>query len=605
MSSSITAIVLDGHPAAFSGTTRDHDPSVDRTQNLPPIPLWTCMVDGTLEFCRIGWETASNQLPEITVIAAGKQPQYLISAGQAGQVDTLVEQLKEVQPRQTTPVDRIQNALISFFEIAQTARYRTLRIVLMLLDKGSGTRYSYSNNEGSEARDIRAMLYDSFKESTSFDSIHVDVLRIFPRTDNLPPNVENNTFAPSATLSVYNIPNHMDALKSAMRNLAQLYYNVDILRITNIPMNVRRQDSSTAMTQTVELYAQCTESCKARHHIHMQAQNDTRMPIHDPRYLRSKVINLVYVKRNKRVVHDMRWCACRHSVTVLVDDGPTKAYLGTIRQGSVSYLMDPENIKANKEWTHILISDHDKVYLHVFDHQLEHKLEEESQTLVAKSKVKTEYSMMGALSSYPLITPDKVQEFTQTFIVPNMYPDILSDLPPTQKFKAFKYSSESPLLSVLSKNIQTTENIELTTRWLTCFRDCMGTDKFPVTLEDNRPISDFAAEVCNGSPLHSGFGLLPTLNLPLSASLNKIKNAVFSKDRSLIRPTIGEVDMMVSQLSAVAVGKSSKMISNFKMLKEDSRLMAKRLLIALYLVGKRFMDNAGGKKCQVILPSSF
>ena len=89
-----------------------------------------------------------------------------------------------------------------------------------------------------------------------------------------------------------------------------------------------------------------------------------------------------------------------------------------------------------------------------------------------------------------------------------MYQDI-SQLPSTKKFEAFKYSSQEPLLSALSRNNnQTTSNMELTTRWHTCFRDSMGTDMFPVILEDSRPISDFANEVCNGTPLYSGFGLV-------------------------------------------------------------------------------------------------
>ena len=35
------------------------------------------------------------------------------------------------------------------------------------------------------------MLYSSFKDSTLFDSIHVDVLRLFPFTDGLLPSIED------------------------------------------------------------------------------------------------------------------------------------------------------------------------------------------------------------------------------------------------------------------------------------------------------------------------------------------------------------------------------------------------------------------------------
>ncbi|KAI9276792.1 hypothetical protein BDA99DRAFT_494146 [Phascolomyces articulosus] len=595
INSPFTAIILDGHPTAFAATTRDHDSSIDRTQMLPPIPWWTCMVDSTLEFCRIGWETALNKLPEIAVIAAGEQPRYLVSSNQAGQVQKLVEGFKDVQPRQTTPEDRLQAAVHSLFQKSKENQSRNIRMILLILSKGNEDRYSYYNNEESEKRDIRAMIYDSFKDSTGFDSIHVDVLRLFPFTDGLLPNIEKTTFAPSATLSMYNIPNCSEALKMAMRNLAQLYYNVDLLQISKIPMNVRRQDGNAAMTQTVEFYARCTVTCYDDRHQQSNTNpqiksNDTSLPIYDPRYLQSKIIQLTYVKRNKRVPNDMGWCSCQRLITPLVDDGPTQAYLGTILQGSVSYLVDPENMNTNKEWTHTLIADHGKVLLHVFDHRLENEFSKKVQTMVDKSNVKVENPSMRHSSSFPLITPDKVQEFVQMFIQPNLYPDV-SQLTTNKKYDALKFSSESSLLAALSKNTYTSPNIELTSRWHTCFRDSMGTDKFPVILEDNRPIKDFANEVCNGSPLYSGFGLLSTLNLPVSASLNKIMNAAFSNNASQTRIAIAEIDIIVGQLSSVLAGKSSKMITNIKMLKEDSRLLAKRLLIALYLIGRRFMDS--------------
>ena len=146
---------------------------------------------------------------------------------------------------------------------------------------------------------------------------------------------------------------------------------------------------------------------------------------------------------------DMGWCICKRLITSLTDDGPTKAYLGTILQGSVSYLIDLNNMDSNKEWTHILIADHgkkkevllytsiyvymymgqtyflnnnpnlfyfgmkciDMVLLHVFDHQLENELTEKSQMIIDKSKVKVEDPTMmeNTYSSFPMITPDKVQ----------------------------------------------------------------------------------------------------------------------------------------------------------------------------------------------------
>ncbi|KAI8148706.1 hypothetical protein BJV82DRAFT_195821 [Fennellomyces sp. T-0311] len=579
MSTSLTAIILDGHPAAFGPTTRDHDPSIDRTQLLPPIPWWTCMVDSTLEFCRIGWDTASTELPKIAVIAAGETPRYLMTPGQAGQADKLVEEFKQVQPRQVYTYDRIQAALNTLLSDRQTQSFQSVRIILVLVSKNANeSKYSHYNNEDSKWRDVRAMVHTASQAANHIESIHTDVLRLFPRQDNLLPAVNQVSYAAGGTLSIHNIPNHQDALKSTMCHLAQLYYNIDVLRISNIPMNVRRPDGSAAMTQTVDLYAQCADGCN------QDNRADTNVPIYDPRYLQSKVIQLGYVKRSKRVAHDMGWCTCRHSVGPVIDDGPTKAYLGTMRNGSVSYLVHLEK-KSKKEWTHTLLADHDKVFLHVLNDRLEDELAEKMQAAIAKTKVKPEYPV-GPL---PMVTPDKVQEFLQSFVHPNANTNI-SHLTPTNTYNPFEYSAATPLLALSTSNqaTPTTFNIEHATKWHTCFRDCMGTDKFPVTLADNRPICDLAADVCNGSPLHSGFSLSGMLSVPLGASLAKIKSALLASEVPNLKAVTAEVDIVVNHLSLVLSGKSTKPVCSVKMFKEDSQLMAKRLLIGLYLVGIRF-----------------
>lgn len=51
----------------------------------------------------------------------------------------------------------------------------------------------------------------------------------------------------------------------------------------------------------------------------------------------------------------------------------------------------------------------------------------------------------------------------------------------------------------------TTKGLERTARWHTCFRDAHGTDRFPVTLDD-QPIADLALDVVNGKPLENGLG---------------------------------------------------------------------------------------------------
>ncbi|ORZ09264.1 hypothetical protein BCR42DRAFT_123047 [Absidia repens] len=50
-------VILDGDMIAYSEKTSvENNPSIDPTHILPPVPIWSCMVDGTLNFCRLVWD---------------------------------------------------------------------------------------------------------------------------------------------------------------------------------------------------------------------------------------------------------------------------------------------------------------------------------------------------------------------------------------------------------------------------------------------------------------------------------------------------------------------------------------------------------------------
>lgn len=77
----------------------------------------------------------------------------------------------------------------------------------------------------------------------SLDHVQVDVLRLLPFPESteytIPPKIISKQISSQITMSIYNIPNGQDDLKHAMRHLAQLYYNINVLHISNIPMKVK------------------------------------------------------------------------------------------------------------------------------------------------------------------------------------------------------------------------------------------------------------------------------------------------------------------------------------------------------------------------------
>lgn len=106
----------------------------------------------------------------------------------------------------------------------------------------------FYNNPNDPVRDLRAMVYQAVANvDPSLDHVQVDVLRLLPCVASaeysIPPKILHKQLSSQITMSVYNIPNGQDDLKHAMRHLAQLYYNINVLHISNIPMKVREPNA--------------------------------------------------------------------------------------------------------------------------------------------------------------------------------------------------------------------------------------------------------------------------------------------------------------------------------------------------------------------------
>lgn len=144
------------------------------------------------------------------------------------------------------------------------------------------------------------MLYESLQKmnkSHKINHVQVDILRLLPydsTTTKLPNKITSKQISTDLTMSVYSIPNGKDDLKYAMRHLSQLYYNINLLHISNIPM---KSAENTQSTQTVTLYYQANGK-----HLINQQEPLLNSFIHDPKYLKYRELRLVYAKRSKRAL---------------------------------------------------------------------------------------------------------------------------------------------------------------------------------------------------------------------------------------------------------------------------------------------------------------
>ncbi|CEP19956.1 hypothetical protein [Parasitella parasitica] len=267
------------------------------------------MVQSSIEFCRIVWDIQSAARKHIVnVMVAGATP-ILVNDTTKQSLQSLEQQFPHAQPRQAYAHDRIQptieHSLKSFVDNDNNdggddnkITLKRCRIILIAVAKHPGEKaFEFHNNPNDPVRDLRAIVYQAVANTDpSLDHVQVDVLRLLPYGESTkrPSNILSKQVSPQISMSIYNIPNGQHDLKHAMRHLAQLYYNINVLHISNIPMKSAGQAQS---THTVTLFYQANG-----YHLINQQEPLRNLCIHDPAYLKYREIKLVYSKRSKKAL---------------------------------------------------------------------------------------------------------------------------------------------------------------------------------------------------------------------------------------------------------------------------------------------------------------
>ncbi|GAN02062.1 hypothetical protein MAM1_0016d01501 [Mucor ambiguus] len=526
-----TFIILDGHPHAFNPTTRvQQQQLVDPTHQIPLFPLWASMVQSTIEFCRIVWDIQYTRPYLVNVLVAGAAP-ILVNDATRQSIQALEQQFPHAQPRQTCTHDRLQpsiEAAINTFlkHDNHSTLLKRCRIVLVTIAKQPTEKaFEFYNNPNDPVRDLRAMVYQAVANvDPSLDHVQVDVLRLLPcvaSTDySIPAKIPSTQLSSQIAMSVYNIPNGQDDLKHAMRHLAQLYYNINVLHISNIPMKF----------------------------------------------------------------HDMA----------------TEVYLDMTSKGSISYLVAPEK-SHTKTWTHILMAQQGNFEtLHKRPFHLQQQFVQAENNTMQLANIKVEgfinpASLYTATGNIP-----KTTELLDTLIRPNVYENVKDYLEASVRnhlcksvtFDASRFSHHLPIMhsAAKEKGLCTSRSIEKATRWRTCFRDCEGTDRFPIRHDNQRSIQDLAIDVLNGIPVSSGFGVAFGLIHDLFEQLQDVmlKDVIYAKE---MKSTQDLIAMIATELVKGMEGSGQKLFIK-GLSKDDAKLMSKKLLIALCLVGKRFSKDS-------------
>ncbi|KAF7724967.1 hypothetical protein EC973_000548 [Apophysomyces ossiformis] len=480
-------------------------------------------------------------------MVANEAPYILNDWNKANQnLEKVVDNFAAAQPRNATKSNRLQvaleKALVSLLNEPNKKPFYCCRLVLLLLAKQPDeTLMTFRNNEDEHPKDLRIVIQNLLANAKK--KVYLDILRLIPVSNgqSIAPSHPDIPLTKELTISVHNIPTRHEDIKRAMIHTAQLYYDLGVLEISKIPMK-SKGDGAQPTTQTVTLYHPI--GVKLQHMLAKRAPRKD-VPIYDARYLENQIIHLIYSRRKTG------WCTCTHVVTptnvglrfgqVVITDAPTEAYLSMTLQGSVSYLMTPElsqTTGSSKEWSHMLMAHEGVIYLHCYDVHLE----------TAFAKMKSETIDTAKVKLEDLFVPtsfgsSEETEFFETMVQPNCFPDLDALLAANNghltQFNPFQFSRKRTFEKLLEDNkvLITRKPMEKASRWRTCFRDCMGTDLFGVTLNDDRSISDYALDVLNGVPKHSGYGITvvwsPELRQICSYILSELQDNTASKGKEV------------------------------------------------------------------------
>lgn len=268
-------------------------------------------------------------------------------------------------------------------------------------------------------------------------------------------------------------------------------------------------------------------------------------------------------------------------------------YIKTTLGGSSSYLVTSEAFRGGAAgqhaYTHTLVGDNGKLLLCIYEQvedpleQLEFvvKKEEGGHQRPSAANVKSEHLLRDVVapSTDQMPAPSLTVERDPLQYAPQAsYHTLLQTFPPMTALWSQDLAAQS------QPKFQMGLSLEKSTKWLTCFRDSVGTEEFGVE-QDDRSVADTARDVANGEPLSNGYEFILDLMPPMSDNLGEIwkimmKNQISNAEKGPIKATISNVSLSFRAKMVVIVSSLIKkyffLLLLLKTIKELWDIMEKR-----------------------------
>ncbi|KAI8099226.1 uncharacterized protein BX664DRAFT_354686 [Halteromyces radiatus] len=602
MNTTYTSIILDGHVTSYAQTIQqpDNNNNIDPSQNLPSFPIWTVMVDSTLNFCRLTWDLYEEA--KISVMIAGNTSYFLNDWNNPrNQLSKISRGFEQYQAQNTSNSNRIQTALEKSFgnmftNFDLSSDTHNGRIILILTCKGLDEYgIGFRDDVQTDLADLRSTISEAYRRHRipEFSGhIHIDVIRILPYDSTIsgfPVDIQNEMIH-DVTLSVYNVPNGQQHLKRSLIYLAQEYFNINCLRIKN-------QMSPEMSIDNMEIAEYYYAAENKQSSDLAKTKSDIRIFEDSSMDHRTEQVFVVDTDQDELQGHE-DWCISIHPVTIAnLTDTYSNRLLNDMMNGSRLYLSTESKMQSdakmkNKIWDKVLLFYEGNLVLEYIGHEFEHQF----------TNLKIEHSIKKEFSSSNMIRHNQVlksTEFMDALLKPNLFNDIPSLL---------KYERTNPSCTLIEYNAQlysqntqpkvtkTSKSLERASKWRTCLRD--GYEYPDINNDDALNLDSLHLQ--NNIHVSSGFGIAFGL---ISDLFDQLESAMIGDVIENIPSVESLIDMMITELFAAKMNGSKNNLFSKSIGKQQSRILATRLLVSLYLIADRFKNDSQShlKVCQRIL----
>ncbi|CAG8481595.1 6168_t:CDS:10 [Paraglomus occultum] len=357
--------------------------------------LWTCFVEGALEYCRIVFDLFEDAAISIHVAGTTKELSIL-SDWHVRNVNEIADNFKYIpsqilDPFLTRLEQALENAVRSIIGYnpqsmptqmtSSTPESKKVRVIWIVMGKGGERDFDYRETEGTLPsfnlcqliRVVFRRVWSSreHRDGLSLDHCHFDIIRVMPPYQPLPNDMPWTKIEKNASVTLYNIPYERLGLSRTMVHLAQLHRRLHTLQLKGVPM--KKTTANTKVSYEINLLYHTKQHVLYTDADMLEETKQVHRRIYEENFLSERRSVIKWCKR-KNQEHDMIATECIHRATPLdISQLATVVFTQNLVNGSIHFFslipsskigVSDDTLPSLKESTHVIAFHNDTIYVH-------------------------------------------------------------------------------------------------------------------------------------------------------------------------------------------------------------------------------------------------